>query len=89
MQKFVKTIDCGKGPVNLSHLRPLPVEFRITEMHHKADGAIDDSPSFAFVLWHPVERNIVGQISLNTLTECLNELGYTLHKKTSAPCVIK
>lgn len=53
----------------------------ITEVHHKADGAMDDKPSLAFVC-STRGLQVVAEISIYTLTAALDKLGYQVTPKT-------
>ena len=80
MEKDFKAIDHGKGPIDMTGY-PSAVEFKPIELHHKEDGAKDNSPSFAILLENPAfEVQILGQISLETLAASMSALGYTLTK---------
>lgn len=63
------------------------VEMRPVELHHRANGATDEQPSFAFVFQAPNRTPVLGQITLRELSEALGELGYTISVETkrSAP----
>jgi hypothetical protein len=75
MGKFIKTFDHEFDTLDVSHLDDV-IEGRPIELHHKKDGTVDDKPSFAIIIELPNGKNVVGQFSLKSLTECLNELGY-------------
>lgn len=49
----------------------------ITEIHHKADGAVDDKPSLAFVC-SARGLQAVCEISIYSLEKALNQLGYQI-----------
>ncbi len=79
MKDFM-TKDHGKKEVNLRHLRNVIGEFMPAELHHKADGDVNDEPSFTLVFKGTAGYHIYGQISLRMLSEGLEELGYKLEK---------
>jgi len=76
---FLRTFDHGTGPIDLRHLGQ-PTEYRPTELHLKANGDINEHPSFALVLEHPEKPPIFAQLSLNTLVVALRDVGYKLIK---------
>jgi hypothetical protein len=77
-------IDEGNKVVDLTEVirgRPA-IQMKPVQLHHKANGAIGDKPSFVIVMAHPDDRAIVfGQISLDMLTKALDQVGYSLTKK--------
>ena len=79
--KDFKTIDHGTDKMDMRGLG-YAVQVRPTELHHKSDGAKDDSPSFAIVMQGRNMAPVVGQISLKMLNEAMEELGYSIiHKR--------
>lgn len=70
----------------------LPVRFNAhfelqpKELHYLVKGAKGDKPSFAMVMGDlKGDLVVVGQFSLETLTDCLKELGYELKPFESIP----
>ncbi len=79
-QKPFQGIDHGTKKIDLGHLfkgNKSTYIGRPTEIHHKADGAIGDKPSFCIVM---VGHTAVmaGEISLNMLNDGLNDIGYEI-----------
>ena len=76
MNLFMTTHNWGKEKMRLR----VSEEMRPVELHMKEDGDNGDEPSFAIVM---VGRkgSAVGQFSLNTIRDCLNQLGYDIIKK--------
>lgn len=63
--------------------RPLPCVPLF--FHYKSDGAVDDQPSIAIESsFHVttesdlVTYSVIGEMSINTLKQCLEALGYTI-----------
>lgn len=59
------------------------VEFYPTILHLLPQGAINEKPSFAMEGVHYYgagKITIIGQLSLETLKHCLNEVGYKIEK---------
>ncbi len=82
MAKEIIVTNWGKGQIKISSEPSTPIEVVPRELHFKEDGAIDDSPSLTMVLNHSTAPyKFYGQFTLNTLIECLDELGYTITKK--------
>lgn len=86
LRDSILTIDHGilnNKSIDLKHSKVL--EYRPTELHHIADGSINDKPSFVIALEHPdVETVIYGQVSLEMLTKALDQCGYELKPKTDS-----
>lgn len=62
------------------------VEYRPTELHFKANGARDGTPSLCIVLVHPsVKLKAYGQFTLRELNEALGELGYKIEPVKTTP----
>ena len=57
------------------------LEFRPTKLILLPKGAVGDKPSFAILGTIPFNDDVIGQLSLETLQDCLNDLGYELKKK--------
>lgn len=77
--------DWGKNPIILPIEPERITEYRPIEIHHKADGAIDDKPSFAILMYrhHTIAGDIfvVGQLSLDMLSDALDKCGYKITPK--------
>ena len=81
MNPFMNTFNHGKSQIKLNfpnatkHMRPI-------ELHMREDGSLNNTPSFAMVMMNQTGTQfVVGQFSIETLTDCLDELGFTLTKK--------
>ena len=72
--------DVGKGPIDVRYLGST-AQYRPTKIIHKADGAVDNGPSFCIVMEHLVRMPVVGQVSLKMLNEALADIGYEIVKK--------
>ena len=79
MAKYIETHHHGSKQIDLSHL-PFPMELRPTEMHMNNTGSKTDKPTIAMV-FTTIGITYYAQMSLQTLTDCLNELGYEVTKK--------
>lgn len=80
-QDFIKVYDHGKNPIDLSHHSPIALEMRLTELHYKVDGDLENNPAFCLVMEYPGQPVVVyAQFSLNTIQKALAELGYTLYQ---------
>lgn len=68
-------IEAGEQYHQLIHMRPV-------EIHHKADGTLDDGPVFCFVFALPAINDyaVYGQISLEMLNRSLGRLGYQINR---------
>jgi len=78
MATYMKTFDHGTGMIDLSDKTSL-VEMTPVELHIKRDGDKEDQPSLAVVM-QLKNVYVVGQMSLKTLDDCLQELGYKITK---------
>lgn len=76
--------DHGTDKIDLSHLPYYTLELRPTEFHFKIDGAKDDKPSICIIMGGIPGNLVFGEMSLNTLDECLNEVGYKIVKNEEA-----
>lgn len=78
--------DHGADKIDLTHLGHA-MELRPIEFHFKKDGAKDDKPSISIVM-KGISTVVVitafGQMSLNTLDECLSAVGYKIVKNEEA-----
>lgn len=82
MAKYMNVVNHGKGQIDLRHLGKDAYRAKPTEFHFKENGAIDDGPSIAIVMSAVgIGISIFGEMSITTLQECLDEVGYTLIKK--------
>jgi len=86
MAKEMKVINHKAGKIDLRYLGTHVKEFKPIELHHMDHGSVTDEASFAVVMellliQSKVPIYAVGQFSLVTLQECLNELGYEIKKK--------
>lgn len=83
-QELIKTTDHGTGAIDLSQ-QTIVAQWIITEIHHKSDGAIDNKPSFCFVM-KPQTNHPVGmctQVTLTTLNNAMMKLGYVVRPLNS------
>lgn len=78
MAKFMKVFNHGNEQIDLSGIGVTSKECVPTELHHKNNGSVDEKPSFVIVMKMPSGLSVYGQLSLETLSECLNELGYNI-----------
>lgn len=82
MAKYMTVTNHHNGKIDLRHLGKNAFEAVPIEFHYKEDGTIDDLSSIAIVMnVIELEVNVFGEMSLNTLKECLNEVGYDIVKK--------
>lgn len=81
MAQFIKVVDWGEKQIDLRPIAFNSMEAMPVELHHKTNGSVDGKPSFVMVMQTPSKYNIFGQFSLETLKECLDELGYKIEKK--------
>ena len=78
---IIEIFDHGTGPIEIE---PGPGQYLMEQMHHiqlhhKSNGALDDTPSFCFVMANGNETHIAyAQISLRMLNKALLELGYMI-----------
>lgn len=81
MESDFIAVDHGTGPIDLREHKSI-LELYPAELHHKSDGALDNTPSFGILFREPsLGIMALGQISLETLTGALDSLGYSLTKK--------
>lgn len=78
MATFIKVVNHGNNQIDLRHIGSTSVEARPTELHFNINGSVKDNPTLAIVMRLPSGLNVFGQMSLETLEECLNELGYEI-----------
>lgn len=72
-------VNVGKGPV------PMPMrsrEVRPVAIYLKEDGALDDKPSFVLSMIDLASRETHGQLTLNMLNDGLDDVDYTVVKKS-------
>jgi len=81
MAKEMKVVNHGASTINLRHLGTDIIQMMPSELHYKTNGSTSDGPSFAMVLQGPIGIYVVGQFTLDTLQECLGELGYEIKEK--------
>jgi len=78
--------DHGEKPIDLTELaqRFITTEMRPVQLHHKSNGAKDDKPSFTIVMITPDRFRLCayGQVSFDMLFKALDNVGYTLTKKS-------
>jgi hypothetical protein len=69
--------DWGTGQVKLENIAGTA---SITEVHHKADGAMDNGATVAFVIQlnQIPSLRLVAEITIYTLTKSLAQLGYQI-----------
>lgn len=77
MNKDFRGFDHGSKHIELV-LNDFARECRPIEIHHKSDGAADDTPLFCIVMVDGFNRHFYGQISLKMLNEGLEEIGYKI-----------
>lgn len=73
-------VNHGQDKIVIISDKPVS-EFRPIEIHLKEDGALDDTPSFNFLLvneYYPI--NITAQITLKMFNEGLADIGYEIVK---------
>lgn len=86
MAKYIKVIvvNHGDGKIELKNLGSRYAAAIPVELHYKANGSLKDEPSFAMVMEMPTGFKVYGEFSLQTLSDCLEELGYEIkhHENT-------
>lgn len=86
MPEPIEVYDHGTGQIDIRHLHGCTAlgysldQGRITEVHHKSDGALDGGPSLAFVASIPMGGFIVSQITVRTLNTALKKIGLQVCK---------
>lgn len=80
MAEFIKVVNHGAKQMDLRHIGATAMEVTPIELHYNKNGSTEDKPTFCMVLSHPSGLKVFGQFSLKTLQDCLNELGYQIHK---------
>lgn len=91
MNEYMTAKDWGDDTIQIE-AKGVTQEYRPTELHFKKTGTIDEKPSLAIVMDRQhsmlqVNQRAYGQISLSTLKDCLNQLGYDivpLNEQTSS-----
>jgi len=77
----------GKGFIDFREY-PSAYELRPTRVYVKEDGAINNQPSFAFLMEHPqgtsIAHPVFGQLSLAMLNDGLNDVGYTIRSQSDS-----
>lgn len=63
-RKFVTCYNHGTEAFDLRYLRQIPMELSHIEVHRKEDGAVDDKPSYLFVM-----RDVHGRLYMAQMTE--------------------
>lgn len=79
MNEFMKVINHGENQIDLTHIGTEVVQARPTELHFKTNGSIDDKPSFVIVMRYATGAAVYGQFTLDTLEDCLEQLGYEIN----------
>lgn len=80
MAQFIKVFNHGKNPIDLTHLEN-PIHFSPKELHFKANGTLNGKPSLVMVMEDRFKNVVWGEFSLNSLMDCLDELGYEIIEK--------
>lgn len=80
MNKFMTVKNHGEEKIDVSHIPSIVLEAVPTELHFKTNGALFDTPSIAIVM-KVAHIHVIGEISLNTLSDCMDQLGYKIVKK--------
>jgi hypothetical protein len=80
MNEFMKVVNHGAKPIDLRHIGSTAKEARLVELHFNTNGSIEEKPSLAIVMQLPSGLNIYGQMSLETLNDCLEQLGYEIRE---------
>lgn len=91
MSKHIRTQDFGLGEIDLN--RPEyggMMEYKPVGLFHKEDGSKDNKPSFVFVMrdcstFKDPKHPVCVQITLEKLTEAMQELGYQVKKYPELP----
>lgn len=78
-KNFIKVFNHGTNAIILDSTDCTVIQARPTELHFKADGDMNNNPSFCLVMECPGTK-IFGQFSLKTIQKALAELGYTLYQ---------
>jgi hypothetical protein len=76
---IMEVINHGTNRIDLTNNILLQMGYP-TEFHFKEDGARNDKPSIVIII-RTGFTDIAGEMSLNTLNECLNEVGYKIIEK--------
>lgn len=74
-----KAINCGTNIIDVTHHKNIE-QYRPTELHLKINGGLNDEASIAIVMEHFERSPVIGQLTIEMLTNTLKELGYTLIK---------
>lgn len=83
MAKEIEVFNHGKNPINLTHIKSSLILGACKEFHFKEDGSVYNKPSITMV--HQLANHnamVYAEMTLETLTECLNELGYEITKNS-------
>jgi hypothetical protein len=77
--------NVGNGFIDLREY-PSAYQLRPTRVYLKEDGAINNQPSFAFLMEHPTDYQpkVLGQLSLAMLNDGLNDIGYTIRSQSDS-----
>lgn len=78
MNKFMKVINHGANPIDLSHIGSTSKEVRPVELHYNTNGSLNGTPTIAIVMEFEYGLKVYGQMSLDTLDDCMNQLGYEI-----------
>jgi hypothetical protein len=78
VNEYMTVINWGEKQMLMP---PNSIEMRPTQIHLKTNGAKSGGASIAIVMQFPgIDNFILGQMSIDTLTKVMNELGYQLTK---------
>lgn len=81
MNEFITVFDHGTKKIDLSHIGSTAEQLRPIELHHNSNGSIKDEPVFAIVLRDQgAGRRFYAQFTLETISDCLSQLGYEIKK---------
>lgn len=77
----MKTMDHGTGLIKIERgNHPVVLQYMPTVLHVKRDGAKNGGPSICFEMTHPIMPKAFAQMTIQTLKDCLAEIGYRLEE---------
>jgi hypothetical protein len=78
MAQSIKVINHGSNAINLQPIQFNSTEARPIELHFNTNGSVNNEPYLAIVLETRSGFHVYGQLELETLQNCLQELGYKI-----------
>lgn len=79
-------VNHGLGEIDLrTYCQRMPFRLALKSVHFKEDGAVNNTPSMAFVCRDPAGLSFVHELTVETLEGLLRQAGYRLTRLRVEP----